>query len=1196
MADYSIKAVLSAVDNGFSSGINKAIGTLDSLSSKAKSAGSSIDASLSRSAGSAGKFSGTMKNVGESASGGFGKASSSAGSFKSVMQSVGVTAGEGLQKIGSGLNNAGNNIQQFGQKAQTHLSGVGKAMTVAGAATTAVGVAGVKSFGDFQASLNKAAVVAGGTSKDIDGLSDVANRMGAVLPLSAKESADAMVEMAKNGASIKDLKTQFPAIAQAATAAGSDLQATAGTVQVAMNVWGNSLKTPQRAAAYLTQTANLSNASIEEMNNAIGTIGPTSNLAGYSMKDMTTAIGLATNQGMSAANAAQDLNFALLKMMSPTKMSAGAMHTLGISVRDAHGQMKPLPVILGDVAKATEGMSKARRDAVLKDLWGTAGMKVMIPLMETVKNKTNDAKVSWSAYSAQMDKAGGSTARATKFLADQANQMQQNIGSKIEQVGGNWEALRNKAMASKEGVTGSMLDMINSTLEWSTESNSAIARVTRGFIGLTPVIGPAMTGIGTFLTNFSKITGAVGGGIKALGNFASTVGIVTKALSAGEGFAGASKALGDLAKNSNIAKVAQMALSGATKIATLTQTAFNAVMNANPLTLVVVAITAVVTALVLFFTKTKLGQQIWHNFVTFLTNAWNDLTQLAGTVWSGISSTISNAANSVKQGWNGVSSWFGQLWQTIKTNAQTAWQGFATFMSPVVQSIQSLWSGLTAWFGQLWQAIVTVSQGVWQSFIAGMQPIIGAFKNLWSALSEFFTTLWQGIVTITQTIWQGLVAIFTPIVESIKAVWQGITAFFSTLWQGIVSTAGTIWNGLVTVISGVWSTILSTAQSAWQGISGALSSLWRGIISDCQRIWQGLVTIITGVWNNIKAVVQTGVQAVKVVIQTGMQIIKTVWGTVWGVIKTVVNTTWNAIKQIVTTALNAVAGIIRAVTKAIQGDWRGAWNEIKGVARTIWNGLKSTASTVFNGIKTVISTVLKGIESIWKSVWNGIKSFTSTILNGIRSIFSNTANTLKSIASMMMNALNSTIKSGWNGVRSVFDWGKNIILSTMRSIDLFSIGSNIIQGLVNGINSMIGSVSSAIGNIASTVTNGLSGLLKIGSPSRVMRDEIGRWIPAGVAVGIESNLGTVKRAVKDVYNASLIKVPEPQFNNWNASLQRLNSQAKSSIGGIYQQELRINKQPAEIRLSLGGTEFTTFVDDISREQGRDAQFKRSYKF
>lgn len=754
MADYSIKAILSAVDSGFSSGISKAVNSLDNLNKTAKTAGSGIDQSLKGASNSAGAFSNKMQGIGNSASSGFGRASNSAGSFKSAMQSAGSVAGEGLQKIGSGLNNAGNQIQNFGNNAQTHLSGVGKAMTVAGAATTAMGVTGVKSFGQFQASLNQAAVVAGGTSKDIDGLSDVANRMGAVLPLSAQESADAMIEMARNGASIKDLKEQFPAIAQAATAAGADLQATAGTVQVAMNVWGNSLKTPQRAAAYLTQTANLSNASIEEMNQAIGTLGPTANLAGYGMRDISTAIGLVTNKGMSAANAAQDINFALLKMMSPTKVSASAMKELGINVRDAHGQMKPLPQILEEVANATADMTKERRDAVLKDLWGTAGMKAMIPLMDAVKNKTNDSKVSWSAYSAEMDKAGGSTQRATKFLSDQANEMQKNVGSKIEQIGGNWESLRNKAMASKGGVNGAMLDMINHTLEWSTNSDNAIAKVTRGFIGLSPVIGPAMTGIGTFMTNFSKITGAVGGGVKALGNLASTFGIVTSALSDGKGIMGAVSALDELASKSKIAKAAQIAMSAGTKIATAAQTAFNAVMNANSITLVVVAITAVIAALTLFFTKTKLGQQIWQNFTNFLTNAWNDLKSLAGNVWNGITSTISNAGNGVKSAWNGTTTFFSNLWNNIKSGAQSAWNGFSSFMSPVVESVKNVWNGITDFFGNLWQGVISASQSAWQGFSTFMSPVVEAFKESWNAIGG--SSLIYGILLFNPALKSGI--------------------------------------------------------------------------------------------------------------------------------------------------------------------------------------------------------------------------------------------------------------------------------------------------------------------------------------------------------------------------------------------------------------------------------------------------------
>ena len=173
------------------------------------------------------------------------------------------------QGFTSGLDAAAAKAKSFSEGSKISMEDIGTGMTVAGAAVTAMGVKSLDSFGKFEASLNQAAVVAGGTAKDIGQLDDLANKMGADLPLSAQDCADAMIEMARNGASIGDIKKQFPAIAQAATAAGADIKSTAGVVQEAMNIWGKSLDSPQQAAAILVQTANVSNASVEDMQQAL---------------------------------------------------------------------------------------------------------------------------------------------------------------------------------------------------------------------------------------------------------------------------------------------------------------------------------------------------------------------------------------------------------------------------------------------------------------------------------------------------------------------------------------------------------------------------------------------------------------------------------------------------------------------------------------------------------------------------------------------------------------------------------------------------------------------------------------------------------------------------------------------------------------------------------------------------------------
>lgn len=1005
----------------------------------------------------------------------------------------------------STLARAGQATQNFGSSVNQKMQGVGKAMTVAGAATTAMGVKAVSGFGKFQTSLNQAAVIAGGTSKNIGELADVANHMGAVLPISAQDAADAMVEMARNGASLDDIKKQFPAIAEASTAAGSDLQTTAGVVQQAMNIWSDSLKSPQQAAAILVQTANASNASIEDMQQAMATIGSTAKMAGMDMGTTAEAIGLLTNRGFSAAQASDDLNHAITQMLAPSSIAKKQMDALGLTFVDSAGKMKPFPQILQEIADKTNGMGEAQKTAALKAMFGASGMKAIAPLLDAINDKTGDAKTSWSAYAAEQDKAAGSTAKATKFLSDQANQMQQNIGSKIEQVGGNWEALRNKAMEAKGGVNGAMLDMMNQALEWSTTSNDGIAKMIRGFIGLSPVIGPAVTAVAAFTTNVGKIVGLAGGAIGAIGN----LGKVFIVLKQASNMSSAVTALKSLGKESLIAKTAAVALSAGMKIAAAAQWAFNAAASANPYVLIAAAIAAVVTALALFFTKTKTGQQLWSNFVNFLKTAWQGLVSVAQTVWNAITQAFQKPINIIK----------------------------------------TAWSGIKDFFSQLWQGITSTAQGVWSSFTQGMAPIIESIKNLWSALTGFFSTLWQGIVTGAQGVWQTMVTIFTPIVEAIKAIWQPIGEFFSTLWQGIITVA--------------------------------------------QTAWQGLVTVIQGVWTNIQTVVQTAIQVLSTIIQTGMQVIQTVWITIWNVIKTVVQTVWTVISTIVSTTINAIAGVIQAVTAAIQGDWSGAWNAIKGVTETVWNGIKTVVTTTINGIRSVITSVMNGIRSVMTSVWNGIKSVTSSVWSGIKSVVSSSMSTIRSVVSSMMNAVRSVFSSGWNAARSVTSSGIHAAVNVVRSAasSMASAGRNFVMGFVNGIRSMIGAAVSAAASMASAAVNAARSFLHIHSPSRVMRDQVGYYVAAGFAKGMTDNTNMVAKAANSMAQSAIPSVDLSNSINGVLAHGNLNNAVSSTVD----HQLTVNQHPAYINLALGGTEYSTFVEDISREQGNQSSLSRNYR-
>ena len=208
-------------------------------------------------------------------------------------------------------------------------------------------------------------------------------------------------------------------------------------------------------------------------------------------------------------------------------------------------------------------------------------------------------------------------------------------------------------------------------------------------------------------------------------------------------------------------------------------------------------------------------------------------------------------------------------------------------------------------------------------------------------------------------------------------------------------------------------------------------------------------------------------------------------------------------------------------------------------------GLIQAIPTLIANIPQIISAIVDTLmafqwlslgKNIIQFLGNGIKSmigFVKTagtnILNGIKGSIQNLPSALANIGRTAMTGLGNAISSAIGFVKSAASKIVNAIVSAIAAIPgkMLSIGSNIVQGLWNGISDMTGWIIDKIGGFASSVVSSIKDFFGIHSPSKLMRDEVGKYLAQGIGIGFEKNIPvkqmtkSMKKAVGDMQATAL---------------------------------------------------------------------------
>lgn len=246
----------------------------------------------------------------------------------------------------------------------------------------------------------------------------------------------------------------------------------------------------------------------------------------------------------------------------------------------------------------------------------------------------------------------------------------------------------------------------------------------------------------------------------------------------------------------------------------------------------------------------------------------------------------------------------------------------------------------------------------------------------------------------------------------------------------------------------------------------------------------------------------------------------------WDPIKTFFSDLWNKVVSAFQTGINWIKGIIQSVDTVFANNpilnfllpFIGIprtiianWSSITTFFSEVWTSITSGASELWNSISLLFSP----IGQWFAEKWDEIKQSAATAWNGVIGYVHSAWETLKNVISN--NPLLQKIMDGWN---TIFTY-----LGTLKD-KMLSIGSNIINGLIDGIKSGFTQLKSVWGMVNNYMPDFMRKRMDIHSPSRVMAG-LGGHIIGGIGMGLTQAFPELKNKYNQVLNLFTNKSQSP---------------------------------------------------------------------
>lgn len=482
-------------------------------------------------------------------------------------------------------------------------------------------------------------------------------------------------------------------------------------------------------------------------------------------------------------------------------------------------------------------------------------------------------------------------------------------------------------------------------------------------------------------------------------------------------------------------------------------------------------------------------------------------------IWNQIKETVNGFLKGIVDRVNAL----GFDFKSITDMLWSIWKGFCDLLAPIFEGV--------------FQQISNVLDVVFDVILGILDIFIGIFTGNWEQV-------WEGIKGIFKGIWDFLVATFQNYANVFTGILDTVCGWFGTTWENT-------WNAIKQFFVGIWDGIVSFFTNTINSIKIAVSNFIMTIVNFFAQLPTNIANFITNAYNSVVTWVNNMVAKAGEMGQNFLNAVVNFFTNLpYKVGYFIGNTLANIViwvgdmvdkaREMGTNFINNVVSFFTQLPGKVLQFITSAFNNVQTWTTNMVNKARETGTNFIDNIVSFFIQLPGKVLKFITSTFDNVQMWATNMANKAREMGTNFINNVVSFLTQLPGKvkgfLDSAIENVKTWVSQMGQKGREAIESLISNIvnaaktipsKMAEIGKNIVEGVWNGIKNAASWFTNQVKSFFSGIVDGVKDALGIGSPSKVFRDEIGKWLPLGVVQGFEAAMPSAMKAIQKDLNKGI---------------------------------------------------------------------------